>query len=168
MAFTCMASANAADDYWQKHHCTRSLPEAALVKKGVKGHTFKIIKKRGEALETATIGGEKITIIHFGCEGTGWQIRIRIKNADKYATASGVYDRARNLLKSIEPSATELPGLTEAISVIDSYTAPARGTPALSERLVAVHGEIETSVSVSTAAEGADTWLTVMIYTGPT
>lgn len=86
---------------------------------------------------------------------------------DVHASASGVYSSARALLQTIKPSSTDLAPLSAAISVIDSYTGPARGPPALAERLVAVPGLIETSVSVSTAAEGAETWLTVMIYTGP-
>jgi hypothetical protein len=166
LSWLCVGPATAAEDYWQKNNCSRTPPEPALEMKGAKGHTFKLVKKRGEALETATIGGDKITIIHFGCDGTGWQIRTRIK--DEQNTASGAYDRARKLLKAIEPKAKDEAKFSDVIKVIDDYMAPSRGPPALSERLVAIPGLIETSVSVSTAGQGANTWLTVMIYTGPT
>jgi hypothetical protein len=160
-------AASADDDYWKKNNCSRGAPEAVLVKKGVKGHTFRIAKRRGEALETATVAGQKITIIHFGCDGVGWQFRTRMAEDSKAITPIGVYDSAQKLLKALEPSVGEQARLPEVINAIDSYTSPTHGNPALSERLVAVPGPVPTSVSVSAAPEGADTWLTVMVFTGP-
>jgi hypothetical protein len=107
LAVSGLAVANAGEDYWQKNHCSRATPEPALVKKGVKGHTFKVVKRRGEALETATIAGERITIIHFGCDGLGWQIRTRLPRDMQHAAPGGVYEEARRLLRTIEPTARE-------------------------------------------------------------
>jgi hypothetical protein len=156
----CASPAGAADDFWQANHCARSKPEPVLVKTGVKGHTFRIAKKRGEALETGTVGGEKITIIHFGCEGTGWQIRTTLK-ADQNGPQA-VYERARKLLKTIAPQVKDDMLIGDVIKILDGGTRP------LAERIVAVPGAIETSFSVSTTGEGTQKWLTVMIYTGPT
>jgi hypothetical protein len=159
--------APAAGDYWQEKSCARSVPEPALMKKAVRGHTFKIVKRRGEALETATVAGERVTIIHFGCEGVGWQIRTRLSDEDMRSGAPGIYQRARKLLTALAPSARKEPKLAEAIAAIDNYVSRKAATPALSERLLAVPGDVATTVSVSTAGEGSQTWLTVMIYTGP-
>jgi len=166
LACTCLAHANAAQDYWQKNHCTRALPAPAL-EKGVKGHTFKLVRKRGEALETATVGGERLTIIHFGCEGLGWQFRTPLASADAADSPAMVYDRARRLLQNIKGKVAEEARLPDVIKAIDEYTSPPRTVLALDQRLVAVPGTVETSVSVGRTAEGPEGWLTVMIYTGP-
>jgi hypothetical protein len=159
--------AAANSDYWQENHCTRAVPEPALVKKGVKGHTFRIVKRRGEALETALIGDDRITIIHFGCEGVGWTIRTRLRSEPAAMSAAGAYDQARKLLQNIGPKATDQTQFSAVASALEARTAPAGSAPQLAERLIVTSGDIPTSVTVDVAGEGKESWLTVMIYTGP-